>query len=70
MIGVLQAKETKTQTRIAYGLDELAASLGVSTAFLRKEDRLGHLKTTKLGARKLVLAKDLEDYLKGEKSEK
>jgi hypothetical protein len=30
---------------------------------------LGHLKTTKLGDRKLVLVTDLENYLKGEANE-
>ncbi len=63
-IKILEANE-----RIAFGLGELAIQLGVSTGFLRKQERLGHLKTTKLGDRKLVLVSDLENYLKGENDE-
>jgi hypothetical protein len=63
-IKILEANE-----RIAFGLGELAIQLGVSTGFLRKQERLGHLKTTKLGDRKLVLVSDLENYLKGESDE-
>ncbi len=63
-IKILDANE-----RIAFGLAELAIRLGVSTGFLRKEERLGHLKTTRLGDRKLVLVSDLENYLEGGKNE-
>ena len=62
----MEIKILDTNERIAFGLGELAVRLGVSTVFLRKEERLGHLKTTKLGDRKLVLVSDLENYLKGE----
>jgi len=58
--------ETATQSRLAYGLDEIANRTGLSTAFLRKEARAGNLKTKKFGARRLVLNEDLEAYLKGE----
>jgi len=58
--------ETATQSRLAYGLDEVAQQTGLSTAFLRKEARAGNLKTKKFGARRLVLNEDLEAYLKGE----
>ncbi len=63
-IKILEANE-----RIAFGLGELAIQLGVSTGFLRKQEKSGHLKTTKLGDRKLVLVSDLETYLKGENND-
>jgi len=49
--------------RRAYGLPELAASLGCSAAFLRLEAARGRLPVTRLGRRVLVLAEDLERYL-------
>lgn len=58
--------ETVTHSRFSYGLDEIAAMTGLSTAFLRKEARAGNLKTKKFGARRMVLNEDLQTYLKGE----
>ncbi len=63
MIGTLEETTTK---RFAYGLDELAEMTGLSTAFLRKLARAGTLKTKKFGARRMVLAADLQEFLKGE----
>lgn len=61
--------ETSAQNRFSYGLNEIAAMTGLSTAFLRKEARAGNLKTKKFGARRLVLHEDLQIYLKGEKQD-
>ena len=58
--------ETATQKRVSYGLDEISALTGLSTAFLRKLARAGTLKTRKFGARRMVLAADLQEFLKGE----
>ncbi len=58
--------ETATQSRLAYGLDEVAQQTGLSTAFLRKLARAGTLRTKKFGARRMVLSADLEEFLKGE----
>ncbi len=72
-LGVLEQvksmNETVTQNRFSYGLDEISAMTGLSTAFLRKESRAGNLKTKKFGARRLVLNEDLQTYLKGEKED-
>ncbi len=58
--------EIDTQHRLSYGLAEVSAQTGLSTAFLRKEARAGNLKTKKFGARRLVLNEDLQNYLNGE----
>jgi len=50
-------------TRRAYGLPELAESLGCSAAFLRLEGGRGKLRVTRLGRRVVVLAEDVEAYL-------
>lgn len=61
--------ELGTQSRLAYGLDEIANQTGLSTAFLRKEAKAGNLRTKKFGARRLVLNEDLQNYLNGENNE-
>ncbi len=62
---VTSTSETVTQ-RFSYGLDEISAMTGLSTAFLRKEAKAERLITKKFGARRLVLNEDLQAYLKGE----
>src|SRR6516225_4369261 len=52
-----------TDHRLAYGLPSLAKSLEVSIGFLRSEIRKGHLRSTKLGRRTLVLSRDVAAYL-------
>jgi hypothetical protein len=66
---MLNTTEEVAQKRFSYGLDEISAMTGLSTAFLRKEARAGNLKTKKFGARRLVLNEDLEIYLKGDNDE-
>ncbi len=63
-LSIPKQTETVAMKRLAYGLDEIADQTGLSTAFLRKEARAGNLVTKKFGARRLVLAEDLENYLK------
>ena len=58
-----------TLNKFAYSLHEIAKQTGLSTAFLRKEARLGNLITKKFGARRLVLNEDLRAYLGGETDE-
>ncbi len=58
--------ETTTEKRLSFGLDEIAVLTGLSTAFLRKLARAGTLKTRKFGTRRMVLEKDLQEFLKGE----
>ncbi len=67
--GVLEQMKNMTETitqRFSYGLDEISAMTGLSTAFLRKEAKAERLITKKFGARRLVLNEDLQAYLKGE----
>jgi hypothetical protein len=66
---MIEILEEETAKRFSYGLDEISALTGLSTAFLRKEARAGNLKTKKFGARRLVLNEDLKAYLKGESDE-
>jgi hypothetical protein len=66
---IVSTNEEVAQKRFSYGLDEISAMTGLSTAFLRKEARAGNLKTKKFGARRLVLNEDLEIYLKGDNDE-
>ena len=49
--------------RMAWSLPELAALLGLSVGFLRKEARRGALRTRKIGRRVLVLESDRVAFL-------
>ena len=51
------------QTKLGWGLAELAESLGVSIAFLRNEQRTGRLPVTRFGRRVIVTSEDLRLYL-------
>jgi excisionase family DNA binding protein len=42
---------------------EVAAQLGLSPSFVRKEIRLGRLRSCKLGRRVVILSIDLDNYL-------
>ena len=53
-----------------YSLEFLANQYCVSVAFLRKLERAGELRATRLGRRVIVLAEDWENYLNKEKNEK
>ncbi len=72
-LGVIEtkmtAKDSITQARFSYGLDEIAALTGLSLGFVRKLAYAGTLKTRKFGARRMVLIADLEEFLEGENSE-
>ena len=46
-----------------FSLKELAMQVPLSVAFLRKEIKLGKLKSRKYGDRVVVLAEDWNDYL-------
>ena len=52
-----------TGNRLAWSLDELSASLGVSLSFVRKLVRSGKLPGKHIGRRVLVLDSDLRRYL-------
>ncbi len=54
---------TKTETKIAYGLAEIAELASVSVAMLRKEIRAGRLPTKRCGRRVLILKDDFMNYL-------
>lgn len=50
--------------RIAYSVANLATALEVSDHFLRRQIATGKLRAAKLGRRVVVLATDVEDFLK------
>lgn len=52
-----------TSERLAFGLDEAAVSIGVSTSLLRLEANRGRLKTYKIGKRILIPAEAFKTYL-------
>jgi len=52
-----------TSQRLAWSLDEIAESTGLSLGFLRKDVRRGALPVRRFGRRVLVLKEDLENYL-------
>jgi hypothetical protein len=51
--------------RLAFGLNELPEILPFSIAFIRLELGRGRLRTSKVGARRIVLRSDLNDWLAG-----
>ncbi len=66
----MQTTETVTPKRFSYGLDEVSELTGLSLGFVRKLAYAGTLKTKKIGARRMVLLADLEEFLEGETDEK
>jgi excisionase family DNA binding protein len=62
---VSQTSIPKNVTRMAYGVHELAALLGNSTSFWRKQIRERRLRATRLGRRVVVTVDDLDAYLLG-----
>lgn len=57
-----QATEAPSGPR-AYTIDDVAAMLTVSTRHLRRLIRAGKLPAKRIGARVVILAKDLDAYL-------
>ncbi|MGA7869388.1 MAG: helix-turn-helix domain-containing protein [Candidatus Binatus sp.] len=51
--------------RRAFGVAEIADSLGVSEGFVRLEINRGHLPIIRAGRRVLISASELEKYLAG-----
>jgi excisionase family DNA binding protein len=49
--------------RRAFGIDEIAQSLGTSTAFIRLEIARGHLATMRVGRRVLVSREAFDQFL-------
>jgi hypothetical protein len=56
--------------KFTWSLAEISDSTGLSVAFLRNEVRRGTLQVKKFGRRVLVLKKDLNAYLEGDRSSK
>ncbi len=57
-------QETITQNKFAYSVDEISRETTLSKAFLRNKIREGELEATRFGRRVLVLAENLEKFLK------
>ncbi len=55
---------TITQNKFAYSVDEISRETTLSKAFLRNKIREGELEATRFGRRVLVLAENLEKFLK------
>lgn len=58
----------KTQ-RISYRIYEVAEATGLSEGMVRKEIEAGRLRKTNVGRAVVVLAKDLDAWLKAERVE-
>jgi excisionase family DNA binding protein len=54
---------TRSVTKMAWGITEIATALGLSHGFVRKEIARGALKGMKVGRRVLVLDEELRRYL-------
>lgn len=50
--------------RLAYSIEEISKSTGLSQGFLRNEVRAGRLNISRFGRRVLVLREDLHEYLR------
>ena len=55
----------RSSAPIAYSIDEVAATLGVSERHVRRQIAIGAIRAKKCGKRTLILAVDLEHYLVG-----
>ncbi len=56
-------KQTVTQEKRAWRLNELSSAYGVSVALLRKEIRAGRLPIKRAGKAVIVLDEDFREYL-------
>jgi hypothetical protein len=56
-------KQTVTQEKRAWRLQELSSAYGLSVALLRKEVRAGRLPVKRAGKAVLVLDEDFREYL-------
>jgi excisionase family DNA binding protein len=52
------------ERRLTFGVAESAKLLGVSIPFIRKEIRLGHLHSIRLGGRVMIRHDELERYIR------
>lgn len=55
--------EVQSSTKMAWSINEIATSTGLSPAFIRGDIRRGLLLTRKFGRRVVVLDRDLRNYL-------
>lgn len=60
----IDMQTTITQNKFAYSVDEISRETTLSKAFLRNKIREGELEATRFGRRVLVLAENLEKFLK------
>ena len=51
--------------RLAWRFPEIANQTGLTVPFLRKQERLGHLRARRIGGAVVVLDKDLREWLEG-----
>jgi excisionase family DNA binding protein len=68
-IGVIKVNEVKYDDitkphKIAYSVEELSNTTSLSKAYLRNEIRAGRLKARRFGRRVLILAEEVEHYLR------
>jgi excisionase family DNA binding protein len=68
MLEIRREPRVKLVERLAFGIDEIARSIGVSEAFIRKEVKSGRLQSYRVGMggkrmRILVAAESLKTYL-------
>ncbi len=61
---------SEQKQKLAFSINEISEQTTLSKPFLRNEVRAGRLKVNRFGSRVLVLAENLQDYLRGEKNEK
>lgn len=57
-------KVTETKEKRAYSVEEISSETTLSKAYLRNKIRNGELEATRFGRRVLVLAENLEKFLK------
>ncbi len=61
----MQENVRLSRTRLSYRLEEVAEATGLSVGMIRKEIEAKRLKKTYVGRAVLILAEDLDTWLKG-----
>ena len=60
-----EVSDTKRGERLAYSVEEVARALGLSQELIHDQLRTGHLKSLKVGRRRIITREHIDEFLAG-----